>query len=281
VNGELLMSRRGNGVYPELGREEVEALDIRTSYYTAGDRGKPAVILLHGMSTSADSFRELMHLLADDYWLIAPDIPGFGYSENTDPYTINHLVEWLAALIDRLALSQVHLLGHSFGGVLATGHALSYPEIVNRLVLMAPALLVAGNYPVWLRRAGKSFRLVEAGMVLSRPLLEYKIRAPFHKPAELPDTIWERRRADYGNARASAAAMNAVAFYDVQPRLGQVHQPTMIIWGEEDKVVSPVDAETLKAQMPQAQVYKVASCGHVPMLEQQQEVADITRGFLQ
>lgn len=270
-----------NHPYPELPRLEVEALGIRTNCYVAGQKGKPAVIMLHGMSTSADSFRELMHLMAEDYYLIAPDIPGFGYSENTNPYTMEHLIEWLADLVETLNLPSVHLLGHSFGGVLAMGQALSYPEKYERLVLVAPAVLVASQYPDWLKKAGKNLRLVEAGIVLSRILLERQIRVPFFDADSMDETIWERRRTDYANSRASAAAMNAVAFYDVRPRLPEIQQPTFIIWGEDDPVVPHEHAEKIKKHVPNSQIYKVSTCGHIPMLEREQEVAGVVREFLQ
>lgn len=270
-----------NSIYPELPRIEVEALGIRTNCYVAGEEDKPPIILLHGMSTSADSFRELMHLLAGDYRLIAPDIPGFGYSENTDPYTMEHLIEWLADLEQSLKLPLVHLIGHSFGGVLALGQTLSYPEAVERLVLVAPAVFVAGQYPDWLKKVGKNLRLMEAGIVLSRVLLERQIRVPFYDASKMDETIWDRRRMDYANSRASAAAMNAVAFYDVRPYLTQVKQPTAIIWGEDDPVVPHNHAEKLEQQIPYSKVHKVATCGHIPMLERKQEVAGIIREFLQ
>lgn len=270
-----------NNGYPELPRVEVDALGIRTNCYVAGEAGKPPVILLHGMSTSADSFRELMHLMAEDYYLIAPDIPGFGYSENTDPYTMEHLIEWLADLEEALELPQAHVVGHSFGGVLAMGKALSYPERIDRLVLVAPAVLVASQYPDWLKKAGKNLRLVEAGIVLSRILLERQIRVPFFDADNMDESVWQRRRTDYANSRASAAAMNAVAFYDVRPRLPEIEQPTFIIWGEDDPVVPHEHAEKLDEHLPNSRIYKVSTCGHIPMLEREQEVAGIIREFLQ
>ncbi len=270
-----------NGLYSEVPRIEVEALGIRTNCYTAGERGNPAVILLHGMSTSADSFRELMHLLADDFYLVAPDIPGFGYSENTNPYTMEHLIEWLTDLIEGLNLPSYHLVGHSFGGVLALGQALSYPDALERLVLVAPAVLVASQYPDWLKKAGKNLRLVQAGIVLSRVLLERQIRVPFFDADSMDETVWERRRMDYANSRASADAMNAVAFYDVRPRLPDVKQPTFIVWGEDDPVVPHYHAEKLKQELPDSKIYKVSTCGHIPMMERELEVAGVIREFLQ
>ena len=115
--------------YPEIPRYYAGAYDIRTSYYMTGQHhGGTPVMMLHGMSTSADSFREIMHELGEVHWVIAPDIPGFGHSDNTAPYTIPHLVEWLADLQWALDLPPMAILGHSFGGILATSFALAYPE---------------------------------------------------------------------------------------------------------------------------------------------------------
>ena len=108
----------------EIPQQRVDALGIGTKYYIDGDTRARPLLLLHGMSTSGDSFRELMHDLSDSYLLIAPDIPGFGRSQDTDPYTVDHLIEWLASFADQLGLSSFNLLGHSFGGVLASAYTL-------------------------------------------------------------------------------------------------------------------------------------------------------------
>lgn len=261
-------------------RQEVEALGIGTSYYTAGTPNGRPVVLLHGMSTSADSFRELMNALADRYWLIAPDIPGFGYSENTAPYTIPHLVEWLADFMEGLRLPPAVLLGHSFGGILTTSYALVYPEEVASLVLVAPAVLVAGNYPEWLRKMGKALGLMEVGIKLSRVFLQRQIRVPFYDASQQPDGIWQRRLADYELSRASAAAMNAAAAYDIRARLKEIKQDSLVIWGENDPVLPAADAATVAKLMPNARLHMVAQCGHLPVLEQVDEVQELIRGFL-
>lgn len=269
------------GVYPQLPKSRVEALGVDTSYYSAGHQDNPAIVMLHGMSTSADSFRELMHQLADSYYLVAPDIPGFGYSENTDPYTMPHLIEWLASFVHEADIGPAQMLGHSFGGTLATGFGLEYPDDVEGLLLLAPALLVANSYPMWMRQVGKSLRLVDMGVAASRLLLERQIRVPFHDPDMMDESVWERRRLDYSLSRASAGAMNAAAFYDIRDRLTEISQPTAIIWGKEDPVVTVKHADRLVETIPSAEKFVVENCGHVPMIEREEEVSEIIRAFLQ
>jgi pimeloyl-ACP methyl ester carboxylesterase len=112
-------------------------------------------------------------------------------------------------------------------------------------------------------------------------LLERQIRVPFFDASSMDETVWDRRRNDYALSRASAAAMNAVAFYDVRPRIAEIQQPTVIIWGEDDPVVPHEHAEKIDQYLPNSQIFKVATCGHIPMLEMEQEVAGIVREFLQ
>ena len=269
--------------YPEIPRYYAWAYDIRTSYYMAGQRhGGTPVVMLHGMSTSADSFREIMHELGERHWVIAPDIPGFGYSDSTSPYTIPHLVEWLADLQWSLELPPMAILGHSFGGILATSFALAYPEEVGKLLLLAPAILTGGSYPELLKKVGIGLGLVDVGSAVSQSKLMVKrqIKVPFYDAEKFDDHLWDRRLKDYELARASAAVLKATAFYDIRASLDKIGHPTCLVWGENDSVVPNSDAEALAEVMPDTVIHKLPECGHLPMLEQQDRFLEIAQDFL-
>lgn len=271
-----------NYPYFECQREAVDALGIRTNYYTAGQpNGLPPIILLHGTSTSGDSFRETMHELSDSYWLIAPDIPGFGFSEDTTPYTFPHLVEWLAAFKDALHLPQTAVVGHSFGGMLATAYALSYPEDISRLLLLAPAILVAQDWPEVPMRWGISMGLVDVGSAVTQrpPFVNRVIKVPFYDVAGQHLSVWERRLRDYENARSSADVIKALALSDIRGQLPNMTLPVSLVWGAHDQIVPPENANLLQAYWPQAEINILESCGHVPMIEQQQTFQAIARHF--
>ncbi len=268
---------------PPLPRSTINALGIETSYYSAGDPQNETIVLLHGMSTSGDSFREIMHELAADYYLVAPDLPGFGYTEDTSPYILPHLVEWLAALVDALDLRPAHLVGHSFGGVVATGYSLSYPEDVQSQVLLAPALLVPQDFPGWMLQLSKydfSQSVMEAGISASRLMLQRQIRAPFYDPERLDPEVWKRREADYARSRASGAAMRAVARHKLVAELPRLDRPNCLIWGAEDPVVDPAGAQALAGLLPKVEYHLLPECGHAPQLEQTDQTAQIVRRFL-
>lgn len=259
----------------------VEALDIHTAYITAGEPVGRPVLLLHGMSASADTYRETLAALAADRWLIAPDIPGFGQSEMTRPYTMDHLVEWLAAFREALDLPPMDLVGHSFGGALATSFALSYPEDVVHLALAAPALLVGLNYPDYLKKMSFWLRLPEAGTAVSQSnrMVQQAVRSSSFAPNQIGDEIWERRVQEYNLARATADVLKLLAFYDVRAELPRLTLPVCAIWGENDPVVLPGDAEKLRELIPNFTAHLLPECGHIVMLEKLDEFVEILHSF--
>jgi uncharacterized protein (TIGR00730 family) len=267
--------------YPELPREEVEALGIKTSYVVAGRPDRPLVLLLHGMSSSGDTFREVMHDLADDFWLIAPDLPGFGQSEDTEPYTLSHLVEWLAAFHEALRLPQMRLAGHSFGGALATSYTASYPGDVSRLLLIAPAVLAADMFPDFVKRAGISLGLVDLGASFSqsRAMVEQSGRS-FYDPDRIDDSVWERRLRDLEQSRAAGGVLKALAFQDLEPALRRLKQPVRVVWGQDDPVLPAAQAKRVGELLGDpSQVIVWDQCGHIPFLEKQEQFLDLSRVF--
>jgi len=272
-------------MYTPHPRLEIDALGINTTYYEVGDSSRPHVILLHGMSSSGDSFRELMHEMAGEYHLIAPDIPGFGYTATTEPYTIPHLVEWLVSFLDELGLPEVHLLGHSFGGLVATAFTLAYPHHVNRLALIAPAILVMGKYPEWVRRWSQyktALSAVKLGnrMVTSKMWLDRQMRLQFYEAARHPEMVWERRKQDYQNARSTPDVLLAAASQHLSHRLHEIQSHTCIIWGRQDPILRSTGATHLLNTLPHAEAHLLDECGHVPQIEQLAQVTNIVREFL-
>ena len=266
----------------ELPRHFVDALGIKTAYYTAGEPNGRPLLCLHGMTASGDAFRELMQGLSDEHWLIAPDIPGFGESEETHPYVLSHLVEWLAAFHDALDLPPMVLAGHSFGGALAAAYTLAYPEDVISLLLFAPALLTAQYYPDFVKKVSLSLGLADLSTAVSQSprVVRRAAKASFYAPENIDEAVLERRVRAYEQARASAAVLKALSFYDFQPELARLAKPVCLVWGEQDKVVWPDDGETLLTLLPQAKLHFIPECGHIPLQEKPEACGAITRQWL-
>ena len=268
--------------YDTFPRYFVDALGIKTAYYTAGEPNGRPLLCLHGMTASGDAWREFMRGLSDEYWLIAPDIPGFGESEETSPYVLPHLVEWLAAFRDGLELPPLVLAGHSFGGALAAAYALAYPEDVTGLLLFAPALLTAQYYPDFVKKVGLSLGLADLSAAVSQSpgLVRRAAKAPFYAPEQVDEAVVARRIRAYEQARASAAVLKALSFYDFRPALNRLDKPVCLVWGAQDRVVRPDDGEKLLALLPQAALRLIPECGHVPLQEKPAECVAIARHWL-
>lgn len=259
----------------------IDALGVHTAYYMAGTPNDQPIVMLHGMTSSADAFREMMHGLDDQFWIIAPDIPGFGLSETTKPFTFPHLVEWLAAFCDALDLPPIMLGGHSFGGALATSFALAYPEDVTRLLLISPALLGAADIPDLLKRVGANSGLFELGTAVSQSpaFVKHQAKVSFYKPERFDDTIWERQIREYELARSSADVLKALVFQDVENQLEKIDQPVCVVWGQQDPVLPIAHAQKIDLICTDWRVFELDECGHIPMLEQEQKFNLIARQF--
>ncbi|MFN2135620.1 MAG: alpha/beta fold hydrolase [Candidatus Promineifilaceae bacterium] len=268
--------------YAPLPRQEVDALGISTSYTSAGNQDQPLVVLLHGMSASADAYRETMHELANDFWLIAPDLPGYGFSGDTLPYTLTHLVEWLAAFRDALELPPMRLVGHSFGGALAARYCLAYPEDVIRLMLVAPAVKAGTLLPDFLKRVGLTLGLVELGEKVSEamPLTIELVSRSIYDPEGIEQSVWPRRMKEYEMERADGDVLKALAFLDMGESLKRISQPTLIVWGADDPVLPVAHAQQIAASIPNAQLVIWDRCGHLPFLEKPVEFQQVARAFL-
>jgi pimeloyl-ACP methyl ester carboxylesterase len=268
-------------LYPELPRQEADVLGIRTSYRFAGQPCASVILLLHGTISSGDAFREVMNELADKFWLIAPDLPGFGFSENTEPYTMPHLVEWLASFREVLDLPPMMLVGHSFGGALATSYTVSYPEDVRRLLLVAPAILAGDLLPAYLKRLGLLLGLFDLGAAVSQwpRLADLYSGRPFYDPNLLHEGVWPRRKQYVSQSRAASGVLKALAFQKMTPQLRKIKQPVSIIWGKNDPVLPARQGQRIMNELPDAQLTIWEECGHLPFLEKQDKFVEEARCF--
>ena len=266
---------------PEMERRETEVMGIRTSYYQMGDAGKRPLLLVHGMTTSADSYRETMYGLADKFFMVAPDLPGFGFTDEIRPFTFEHLAYWLATFSTQLGMKRFGLVGHSFGGVIAICFAARFPGLVSRMLLAAPPIYNSQSYPGYLRRLGLTLGAYEFGAKLSKsPLLvRWRVRSPFFAPDLVNDSVFTRRTEDYKRARASAGALKALAFTDLNPCVDKTDKPVCLVWGENDETVSLEDAERLAAHIDDANIETISNCGHVTVAEQPGQFVAIADKF--
>jgi pimeloyl-ACP methyl ester carboxylesterase len=266
-------------------------LDVHYKDTGAGD---PSVVLLHGFGGSTFSWRDLLPALAPEHRAVAFDRPGFGLTTRplpgewteTNPYSVEAQVRLTLAMMDRLGIDQAVLVGHSAGGAVALRTALSHPERVRALILVAPAVY-GGGPPSWVkpllripqvRRLGPlvARRLVGSlESVLDRSyadpsLITADVREGYRKPLRVDD--WDR-----GLWELTLAAGDG----DLADRLGEVSVPTLVITGDSDQIVSPKDSRRVAAAIPEAELVVIAEAGHLVMEERPADFFQHVMRFLE
>jgi pimeloyl-ACP methyl ester carboxylesterase len=111
----------------------------KIAYYRRGEKGKPKILMLHGLFSNSTYFYKSIKHLEDDFDMIAVDFPGFGHSDKLKslPHNIETYVDTLKELCDHLDFKQFHMVAHSLGGIVGVVFTTRYPNYVKKMVLQA------------------------------------------------------------------------------------------------------------------------------------------------
>ncbi len=258
----------------------VDAGGLKTHYWEIGD-GFP-IIFVHGGGAGADgwgNWHHLMPLFANEgYRAIALDMIGFGSSAAPDPqqypYSNASRVQHLIHFIEALNLGSVHLVGNSMGGSASLGVAMERPELVNKLILLGSA--------------GRHRPKEEEKSNALKTLQDYEygwdkmyqiIRSLTNNQFEIRDELVNYRLQFTANPevmRAYKAIMKWVqenGMYYEDDLLRQIHHPTLLIHGKNDKVVPVADSWEMLHLIESASLCVLPNCGHWVMIEYPEEFA--------
>ncbi len=252
--------------------------------HRSGHAGSPreAIVLLHGAASDRTAWVRFAQHLASDRPLVIPDLPGHGASTSDIhlDYGINAQAERLQELLASLGLARVHLVGNSMGAAIAMRLAATTPHVVSSLVLISAAGLEVSRS--WLREHVE--RTGINPMIQVRHPSDYRsmMRIGMSKPPYIPGFVL----GALTRAFVRRTAINAKIANDMERDLDQaealpgINTPSLIIWGEEDKVVHVDNAEFLRRHLPGSQKVVLPGIGHVPMVEAPKEVAATCSTFL-
>jgi pimeloyl-ACP methyl ester carboxylesterase len=132
---------------PELVRFDIEGADMAVRL--AGDREKPALLLIHGFPSSSASFRNVIGTLAQDCFVIAPDLPGFGGSEPVERPSFSRFADVMTHLLARLGVESFHLYLHDFGAAAGFYLATRAPQRIRGLIIQNANAHESGMGPQW------------------------------------------------------------------------------------------------------------------------------------
>ena len=246
------------------------AADVASDHlvYLEGGGGEP-LVLLHGFSADKDSWLQVSRYLTPHFRVIVPDLPGFGESTKDPMANYGYLqqIKRLRAFITALALGPVHLAGNSMGGQIAGIWAARHPDEVRSLWLLAPGG-VMGSAPselVNLLDEGKNPLLVDSAEAYDQVLSFLFVRPPY-----IPWAVKQRLVAD----AIAQREFNEKVFRDLhanfltlEPELRGSKVPTLIAWGDRDRLLDVSGARILGSLMAHAEVDIMRDVGHCPMIE--------------
>jgi len=253
----------------------VDGLRIRC--LTAGARGAPPTLLLHGggFDAAAFSYRHTIGPLSRHRRVFAPDLPGYGESEKPDlRYDLAYYARFVERLLDALGLDCAALVGVSMGGGAALSFALHSPERVEKLVLVASYGLGKeipyGRLGYFLTHAPLSADLLYTLLRQSRRVLRWGLLSAVHNPGVVSDELVEEARQllnQPGSGRAFRAfRKNEVGWSglrtDLSDRLYKLAVPTLLIHGERDRVVPIEWARRAHERLPDSELRILKECGH-------------------
>jgi pimeloyl-ACP methyl ester carboxylesterase len=236
----------------------------------------PPLLFLHGVAgiQPGDPF---LARLARDYRVIAPRMPGFGESSGTEHLLDLHdLIYYELDLLDALELDRIPVVGHSLGAMIGAELAAVQPKRFTHLALVAPFGLWNAEYPV-----ADFFTMAPAQLAA----------ATYHDPnstaaqaaAKPPDD--NEAYIAFMLERAKAYATAAKYLWPIpnrglNRRLHRVAAPTLLVWGESDRIVPPQYAQDFQAAIAGARVEIIAEAGHLPQVEQPERLAEVIRQFV-
>jgi pimeloyl-ACP methyl ester carboxylesterase len=256
----------------------VEVNGERVAYLDVG-QGQP-VILIHGFGGSMWQWEHQQQPLSAEFRLITPDLIGSGLSTKPEiEYRPEQMLDYFIGFMDALRIRQAALVGNSMGAGLAIGMAMTYPDRVSQLILIdgLPAnvreRLTSPSIKRTLDTAAPSWLASFGNWLLGGVMIESVLKEIVHDPALLTPAVIERSNR---NRQRPGVIPPLMTVRDTLPlwesgfakRIGEIRHPTLILWGEEDRVFPLPAGEDLHQTIKGSTLVRIPNAGHIPQWEQ-------------
>lgn len=251
--------------------------DQRIAYLDVG--AGPPVILIHGFGGSMWQWEHQQHALSQHFRVLTLDLPGAGLSDKPEiDYRPDQMLDFFVGFMDAVKIPQATLVGNSMGAGLAIGMALAHPTRVTKLVLIdgLPQHVMKKLTSPSVRRAletsAPSWLVSFGNMLFGGLMIESVLKEIVHDPALLtPDVIERsnRNRQRPGLIKPIMAVRENLPLWEsgFAMRLGEITHPTLVIWGEEDRVFLIAVGEELHQTIKGSQFIRIPTAGHIPQWE--------------
>lgn len=257
-----------------LSRKEIDLPDGTHYVYLEGGQGEP-LMLLHGFGANKDSFARVSRYLTGHYRVIVPDHIGFAESSHPQDadYSPTAQAERLHALAKALGISELHLGGSSMGGQIALSYAALYKSEVRSLWLLDPA----GIWTAPKSEMRKTFESTGRNPLLIRTEEDFAQLLPWVMterpfiPRPILNVIARERIRNYDLEKR---IFDQIFKDSIEERIKGLTTRSLIVWGDQDRLISVETADILHKLLPNSQVVIMPGIGHAPMIERPGQSAD-------
>jgi len=257
-----------------------------------GTDAKP-LVFVHGLSGSWPNWLEQLPAFAAEHRVIALDLPGFGHSPMPrETISISGYARTLDRLLDQLGVDAAAVIGNSMGGFIGAELAIAFPQRVERLVLVSAAGISTHAYPGSRQAVPVLHRLERILMASSAwaasmsdttmrraRLREAALGVVVRHPSKLPAALAAEQVRGAGKP-GFIGGLEAVLDYEIRERLGEIACPTLIVWGERDRLINVRDADVFAELIPNSRKVVFGDTGHMSMLERPDEFNRLLADFL-
>jgi len=283
---------------PATSLHKVEADGVKVFYRAAGDPSAPVVLLLHGFPTSSFMFRELIPRLADQFRVIAPDLPGFGFTEVPEErkytYSFDALARTIEAFTDALGLNRYAIYVFDYGAPTGFRLAMARPERVTAIVSQNGNAYEAGLGDAWapIRKYWAEPTAENREVIRQNVLTLEGTRWQYTHGVANPESVapesytldvalLERKgNKDIQLDLFLDYASNVKLYPKFQEYFRKSQPPLLAIWGKNDPFFIPAGAEAYKKDLPHAKV-EFLDTGHFATETHVVEIAAAMREFLE
>jgi pimeloyl-ACP methyl ester carboxylesterase len=245
--------------------------DIHYRHSKIDLRDKTPLILVHGAGGTYMHWPgELRRLAGED--VLAIDLPGHGASPGEGRDSISAYSEDVREVLHRLEIDQVVIAGHSMGGAIALQFCLEFPEQVRGLILMGTGARLQVN-PQLIQYCSDEATYPDAVSLV--------VKWSFGKGAD--EKLVELAGTHLAETPARVLHTDFITCdgFDVRDQLSEINQPTLVICGEQDKMMPVRNSQFLSEYIPGARLEIVPNAAHMVMLEQPEVVANLVKGFME
>lgn len=266
----------------------VDVMQMQVHYRDEGNKNDSLpLVLIHGTGASLHTWEESVKLLTDSFRVITLDLPAYGLTGPNPKriYSQAFYVQFIDEFLKSIHVNKCIIGGNSLGGAIAWNYMYEHPTKVEKLILID-----AAGYPMISESKPIAFTLAQIPVlkhmlnyITPRFLAKKSVMNVYDDPTKVTEKVVDRYFDLFlreGNRQAFVDRMNFSTYPDHLIRLRTIKTPTLIIWGENDKLIPIENAQKFHADLPNDTLVVLEKTGHVPMEENPNRTVDAIRLFL-